>query len=420
MNTDAQKHFPITAGDLNIYHARLIADQQVTYILEFKDRLDLERMQAGLDTIQAALPLLSCVVKKRGSKFQWVKLADYKPSFSVSDSPGNPQDEMLQFISAPCDPESQPPLKVLIIRTGDGDRLCFKIDHVLSDAGGLKFLLYLFAEAYSQEKITQPINPNRGFWQILRAFSLPTLVNAARKADVPRPGPALIAGLFDARPIFIERACLDPQQFEKVYKFGKGSGATINDMLVAAVYRTAFERLQADQDLGYPVMIPIDMRRYLPEEKRGVLGNLSSAVYPRLSRKPEEDFQETLQRVKSTMDAFKKDTPGLGATILMTVGAMRGGRMLRDRYQLAASRGSRFINLTNFGVIEEALCNFGDLQPVQAYGVGPNQYAPGILIAVSTYRKRLYLVVQGNDTQKFQPFVREFLDSILSSLGVLI
>ncbi len=418
MNTDPQNHFPITAGDLNIYHARLIADQQVTYILEFKDRLDLERLQAGLNTVHSTLPLLSCVVKKRGSKFQWVMLADYQPSFSVAEIPGNPQEKMLNFISAPCDPESQPPLKVLVIRTQDGDRLCLKIDHVLSDASGLKFLLYLFAEAYSQGKITQPINPNRGFWQILRTFSVPTLVKAGRKADVPRPGPALIAGQFDTQPIFIEHACLDPQLFEKIYQFGKGFGATINDMLLAAVYRAAFERLQADENLAYPVMIPIDMRRYLAEEKRGVLGNLSSAVYPRLSKTPDEDFKETLQRVKSVMGAFKGDTPGLGATILMTVGAMRGGRMLRDRYQMAASRGSRFINLTNFGVIEEARCNFGDLQPVQAYGVGPNQYAPGILIAVSTYRNVLHLVVQGNDPQKFQPFVRAFLDSILSSLGV--
>jgi len=75
---------------------------------------------------------------------------------------------------------------------------------------------------------------------------------------------------------------------------------------------------------------------------------------------------------------------------------------------------SRFINLTNFGVIDEARCSFGNIQPVQPYGVGPNQYGPGVLITVSTYREYLHLVVQGNDTRKFQPFVREMLESIVN------
>jgi NRPS condensation-like uncharacterized protein len=416
--THIQNHYPIATGDINIYHARLIADQQVAYVLEFKDYLDLDRVQDSLDCLYATFPLLSCVLEKKGMNYQWAKIADFRPSFSLSDISSQGQaafhEKIIQFISQPCDPENQPPLKVYILRTQDGDHLCFKVDHVLSDAGGLKFLLYLFAEAYRQGKITQPINQNRSLRQIFRTFSLTTLVKAARHADVPRPGPALISGQFDSQPVFIEHACLDPRRFEQVRQVAKALGATVNDFLLAALYQVVFERLQVDGDLYYPIMVPVDMRRYLPEEKRGVLGNLSSAVYPRLSKKPGEDFRGTLARVKSVMDGNKQAAPGLGAAILMTIGSMRGGRMLHDRYQIAARHGSRFINLTNFGIIDEAACNFGIIQPVQAYGVGPNQYAPGILIAVSTYRNCLHLVVQGNDTRNFQPFVSEILGSLVS------
>ena len=79
--------------------------------------------------------------------------------------------------------------------------------------------------------------------------------------------------------------------------------------------------------------------------------------------------------------------------------------MMQSRYQQAAARGSRFINFTNFGVPVE-----------QAYGVGPIQYAPGILVALSTYRKKAHFVVQGNDSVKFQPFIHAFLTNIVTDL----
>ena len=90
--------------------------------------------------------------------------------------------------------------------------------------------------------------------------------------------------------------------------------------------------------------------------------------------------------------------------------------MMQSRYQLAASRQSRFICLSNFGVIDKALCNFG--APLsQAYGVGPVQYAPGLLLAVSAFDSTLHLTVQGNDAERFQPFVHNFLNSIVSELA---
>ena len=89
--------------------------------------------------------------------------------------------------------------------------------------------------------------------------------------------------------------------------------------------------------------------------------------------------------------------------------------MMLERYQLAATRSSRFINLTNFGVIDGARCDF-QAPLAQAYGVGPIQYAPGILLALSTYRNTLHFIVPGNDTQRFQLFIHAFLKSILDEL----
>jgi NRPS condensation-like uncharacterized protein len=187
----------------------------------------------------------------------------------------------------------------------------------------------------------------------------------------------LIAGPFDAQPTFIEHVRLGPGEYERVHAAAKRSEATVNDVLLAALYRTVWQQQEVNQAGAFPVMVPVDMRRYLPEDRQEVVANLSSAVYPALAAVPGEPFAKTLTRTLACMRDFKRDCPGLPATILMTTGALRGGQRMQAQYQLAASRNSRFLSLTNFGVVDAARCDFG-VPLTGVYGVGPIQYArPG-------------------------------------------
>jgi NRPS condensation-like uncharacterized protein len=307
-------------------------------------------------------------------------------------------------------------VKLLLVRKHGEDTLCFKVDHTLSDAGGLRHLVSFFAEAYTCGSIGRAVNPNRGFGQVLRQFSPLTLLRAFQKSGLPVPGPGLLHGSFDGVDTFIEHVYLEPHQFEQMRLDAKRAHATVNDMLLAALYQVVFQYLPGDTSMPYPVMVPVDMRRYLPEEQRRIIGNLSSAVYPSLAVLPNEAFQDTLHRVRVCMQAFKQEQPGLGAMLLMALGSVRGGQLLRQRYQRAAARGSRFINYTNFGVMEDEHVAFDRVAVKQVFGVGPIQYAPGFLVAISTYRNTLHFVVQGKGSREFQIAVRQFLDAIRSCL----
>ena len=408
--------FPMTAGDINIFHARLIADQQITFVLAFSERLDRDRLAAAFAVLHQALPVLSSTVEVKGARFRRIAIPGYRPAVSTLNEPTDRMREIACFTGSPCDPECDPPARLLLLRGRDGDTLCFKIDHVVSDAAGLRYLLPLLAEAYTTGRITQPINRDRGFGQVIRRFSPLSIVRAASKANLPVPGAALIQGSLEAPQTFIEHVSIEADRFERMHREAKLAEATINDVLLAGLYQAAFERLPAGDTSAYPVMVPVDMRRYLPEGQRGVLANLSSAVYPSLAPIADETPGDTLNRVKACMGALKQDQPGLGAMLLMSVGALRGGKMIRDRYRRAAGRGSRFINFTNFGILEEGPLAFGRLSPQRAYGVGPIQYAPGVLIAITTYRGALHLVVQGRGNERFRGFVREFLEALLHRL----
>jgi len=414
----ARQAFPVTAGDINIWHARLLADQQVTYVLEFARPLAVDRLRQALAVLNQALPLLGCVVQVSGRRLAWVPLAGGAPLLNVAQAEFEWPGAMARFISQPANPEREPPLKLFLLRRPERDTLAIKVDHMLTDAAGLKFILGLLSEAYSTGSIHSAINPDRGFGQLLRRFSLPALLGAARQASLPRPARVLAAGPFQTGGIFIEHACLEPEAFARLHAAAKGRGATINDAILAAVYRAVFHRLDAGAE-AYPLMVPVDLRRYLPETRRGVVGNLSSALYPLLAPWPNETTDSLLARVQDVLEPMKKGNPGLGAMLLMAVGALWGGEIMRRRYEQAAASDRRFINVTNFGVIGREQAAFEGAPVSEAYGVGPEQNAPGILLALSTYAGTLHFVIQSSDRDHFQPFVRGFLRDVLDGLSCL-
>jgi len=410
--------YPVTAGDINIYHARLIADQQITYVLDCAGRLDAERLNGSLAALRRAVPILGSRLRVEGSRF-WRASAD-EPTCVTTEAAVEPAQAVERFVAAPCDPLSELPLKVQLARGEGGDTLCVKVDHVLTDAAGLKSLLYLLAEAYSAGEIRQPVNLDRGFGQVIGRFSPLELASAALRPSLPKPGAPIAAGPFEAEPTFLEHVTLEPEQFERLHARLRTAGATINDAVLAGLYRVVFERIAAAASVPYPLMVPVDMRRTLPEDRQCVIANLSSAVYPALNAVPGETFGGTLARVSSAMNGFKDRQPGLSAMLLMSLGALGGGSQMRRRYEMASRRGSRFISATNFGVIDSGRIGFDGADVRGAYGIGPIQYAPGILIALSSYGGRLHFVVQSNDRQTFQPVVRDFLGGLVAQLETFV
>lgn len=407
--------YPVTAGDINIYHARLIADQQISYVLECSGRLDGDWLDAGLASLRRAAPILGSLLRVDGPHF-WRAAVDDPLCVSLEPAGSDPAEAVGRFVSAPCDPERELPLKVRLVRGEAGDTLCVKADHTLTDAAGLKSLLYLLAETCSTGAIRQPVNPDRAFGQLLGRFSPFELAHAAAGPGLPRPGAPLAAGPFQAGSIFLEHAVLEPEQFARLHSRARADGATINDVILAALYRAVFERVPAARSAPYPLMVPVDMRRYLPEDRRCAVANLSGALYPALAAVPGETFAHTLARVMAVMNGFKGRQPGLQSLLLMAVGALNGGRLMRRRYQAASVRGSRFINATNFGVIDAQRLAFAGAEVRRAYGIGPIQGAPGVLLALSSFCGALHLVIQGSDRRAFQPVVRDLLVSLLSGL----
>ncbi len=405
--------FPLTAGDLNIYWARAVADQQITFVLEFFDPLDPIRLGQALVALVKRLPILGTVVRADGGRLRRVPVTGYDPSPVVVDDCVDAPREVLRFVSRPCEPTSQPPLKILLLRHGGGDILCVKLDHVLSDAIGVGHLVALLAAEYSGVSDMPAINDRRDLWQVLRAAPLSHLLRAAFAMTLPTPPEPLYAAVGGSAEPFLARLTIGSAGFARLHDFARDHRATINDVLLTAYFRAAFTRRSEPARTPFPMMVPVDMRRYLPLDRRCAIANLSSAVFPALEPVAGESVAATLARVVGLMATLKAASPGLAQALLIQFASLHGGMIMRRRYGNGGPRRRGFISVTNIGAIDEACAAFAGTGARQVYFVGPLQRAPGFLIAVSSFRSNLHLVIQANGGPAYRAFVQAFLDEAL-------
>lgn len=405
-------------GDLNILHSRVITDVSMTFVLELDGRVEVERLDAALQALQCAFPVLSCVVAEQQSVAVRVPVPGYR--LRVRDLRlEEPHGTLRRFLSQPVDPKSEPPLKAALLRDLMGDILAVKVDHVLSDAAGVCVLLEALAALYTSGNVPRPFRHDRGIGQILARFSLPALISALATARLPGPPPPL-DGPRGTGTTFVELERLPPDRLDALRRYGRSHDATLTEIMLASLFRAVFRRVSSRavgrRSLSYPVMLPVDMRQFLPMDRRNVVANLTSSVYPAICPVPHEPFPGTLRRVREAMAGLKRHQLGLGPLMLEGLAASFGGSRMRRRYSRLARGGRGYVCLSNVGVLPELV--FGRVRPRAAYVVGPDRSWPGLLLCVSTYAGTLSVAAQTSGDTAYRLFVRELLHEVLNPVEV--
>jgi NRPS condensation-like uncharacterized protein len=413
--------FPATSQDQVHDLARLVADQQIQVVIAFSGRVDEERMARALRLMLDAEPVLGCHFVDHPWRPYWQRRNDLDrlalcPVMETAD----PGQDMLRFATHPTDPTARPQVQAHLFRNGM-DALCIKVDHGAADATGAKEVAYLVADIYRQlgdDPAYRPV-PNldgsRSQHQVLRRFSLWDKYGAVRHASgmQQRWGFPSSGGKHTSGRTFAVRR-LGAERLEALRAYAKQHQATVNDLLVTAFFRSLFEVVNPEPNLPLPVMVPIDLRRYLPSGRAGAICNLASAFFPAIVRIPGEPFERSLFRVRSAIDAQKASRSGLGGAISISL-ALRTGfapmRLVAHRIRGNSVRHGRSDPvLSNFGLIDPECLNFGDVTVKDAYMLGPTLYAPGLMLAVSTFDSTMTFAVGFSSVATETRIVERFLD----------
>ena len=386
-------------GILLGYHQSGLGIFIIQIELDFDCRLDVHRLRRAFEIVLDAEPILGCRIVPDPRRPFWVRLSPgERGNFFVA------RDETFyaEFLMAPLDPCVEPQIKACLWQKTGGDRLLIKFSHVAGDTGAAKEATARIAAIYralADDPACHP-EPNlagcRDFSQVLHHvpwYAYPRIVmNFLRQTWKSAVPPRSLCLTFPPGPrtpaVYIMRA-LSPERTRELAYYGRARGATLNDMIVAALYRALASVEGWDGRKRLRMQTTIDLRRwYIDGGKAAGICNLSLYEYPHLGRRLGDTFDETLALVSRATSHRKKDWPGLTDICLgPLLKLMSHDRMLRT--MLRASRrfleeGNTMPALTNLGPIDRAAVTF-DRPPVRAHALPPIVFPPLIGLGISGY-----------------------------------
>lgn len=426
MNTLPNRIAAPPADQFN-YALRALGDQSLHMVISFGGFLDEGHLRTAAAAVIAGFPLL-------GSRFvecdkpYWEVLPDIDFNTLVRIHVScDPDADLPAILAIPVDPATGPQLCLHLIRSGDRDTLCITVHHAAMDARGLISCTQLLAESYrSADFRTVPHGEtmDRSLGPVLAQIPDKVIHTIHPAPEIPPKGWAFPVSENCVKGAGFTIRTLLPSYLAAIKQAGKRQGATVNDVLLAAYFRALCTTIHPAPGCRLPVMVSIDLRRYLngsrPVTPYALISNQSVAFAVMI--KPDGQNNEgMIANARDAMRVHKAGYPGIAAAIeTESFGNDTYTRIcervqaMKDTYA-ACQANPPF--LANIGIIPEECVAFDpDLPVVKAFVAGIVIEPPGIALGVTTFKDQITLVT-GYGVPAIPPAAMEaFMDLLISYL----
>jgi len=389
----APKRFKVTTQDAYNYAAsKFFSDQQLAMVLKLDGKLEEDLFEQAIHLTMDLEPILGCQFVENGDEPFWEPRNDLE-NITLLDvvKVDSPEDALETFVNSPIRADLDPLVRARVFRGWNTDTLCVKINHSVCDGGGLKEYVFMLSNIYnalvSGKKCI--VSPNLGRRDQSQILQLAKDTKSLAMKGFPQPTWTLLqkAG---TEPLHCFRVIPKPR-FEEIKKYAQNKSSSVNDVLLAALFRAFFVLNNTSSGSPMIIQVSIDLRRYLSKQKAEAICNLSGALYVALERKDGEEFDGTLARVSAAMNRLKENYPGLESAAGLEYLASQGYIGLEKYLKEASAMGKKF-NVTfpllsNFGVL--SLYGFGKLNVINEFISSPIMYPPGFMLGVSTFNDEM-------------------------------
>ncbi|MHB8063974.1 MAG: condensation domain-containing protein, partial [Ruminiclostridium sp.] len=403
---------PANAYDICNYITKYdIANFQIQAIMKLDGRLDFDKLVRAVRLSFDTEPVLGCQFIKSDPPY-WKRFDDMDNiKFCTIEETDNSDEAVQRFLESPMDMDTDPMVIVKLIRSCD--TIGLKINHVCSDGAGAKEYIQLLSDIYShidQEESVFTPNPSIRSWKDHEKLLSKLSQYNSNTEWSPLSQMLLTTWKFPWKNIRTGKigfaVCRLPYgHLDILSKYAKSRGASINDLILTAVFRAMFEIAKPPYCVPMDIPITIDLRKYLPNHKAEAIRNFSGGVILRINRKANELFEETLSRVMALTKDMKSRHPSFenikGLEVIEKISFHQicaYFKTLTQIIEFASQSPFTIIDrcspiLSNVGFISKSLLKFGENTVTDAYIIPPVIRAPGILIVASTYNGIISLAV---------------------------
>jgi len=403
-----------------------VSNQKLTLVIGANGRFDADLMQNALRLLLLHHPILGYRLSTQTYWPTWRQVDDTHAltPLVITETPDDPQ---FAYNYSACTRSMQATLLVRILRGPHNDTLTIGVDHTIADIAGMKAVAYTLATCYAQ--LGQGLQP-KPLWRRPEPRNLKDIraqISAFRKLRAvcgwraPRGHWQFPTGDKSRQNnvIYVVRH-LGDQSITHLKAYCRRYEATINDILIAALFSSLHDLHDCTPGEKFPVQFTIDLRRYLKPRHHHQVANLSSSTQVWLRKIPANPFGQTLLETHLALAEVKRKMPGVGAAIVMEMmfqlGYGRVKRVLETIFNASLKTGLANPLFINVGLIDDKRLNFGPTEVVSAHVLGPSLLTPGVAMTASGFRDQLTLSTGFSKTMTDPDYISTLLDSMTGLL----
>lgn len=320
-------------------------------------------------------------------------------------------------------------IKIAVFEDDVHSVLAMRVNHMCMDGGDVKYFLATLCENYANIKARnfsalKMKNGSRSYDQVYSKLegedlkSAKNLYKNISKSEDKVYFPWSDSVSEDTNRIV--RRVVDEQSFLALKSIAKKMGVTVNDALMAVVFRTLYELCGLKDDDSLTVSCAIDLRKHIVEGGlNGGLTNHTAWMAVRTLSKG-ESLQDTLVNVIRSTKGFKRDKfMGLYSLPLLKLAYTI---LPHDIAEMAIKIGydNPLIAVSNIGVLDDKKLTFDGLKLVDGFMSGAVKYKPFFLMSVTTLKNRMTLSTAIRGNQKDVEIANRYFDLLMSNLAQLI
>lgn len=411
------------AGEKFQYLVHEFNDNTVRFVLRYPGLIDPDILCAATKAVIEGADILHGSFYNDALNAYWKIHAEYEECgyFQYIRCSGDPMVTAESLSLQPILPESKAQLRCCLVQNESESAIALNISHLCVDGGDGKYLLGKLAEGYNLLCTTGSAenleikNGNRAPEQIYEGISAKEYLSLMKmpESDVnsefpfanDKPGRADMVRVMIPAPVM-----------NAARRRAKAEGATVNDMLLAAVYRAYGALPEVDETAPMKVMSMMDLRRHCDDGESDGLSNMSGTFPTKLTEGVRGSFSDVLAQIAAQTRAAKED-PLVGMDGLPLIhGAVRTVPM--KLLLLAAGKvyGSMSLGLTNLGNIACDTLTMGEMIPTEGLFGGPAKEKPGMQISAASFDGACSLCVVGKYTKEDAVLLKSLLDHVTAEI----
>lgn len=316
-------------------------------------------------------------------------------------------------------------IKIAVFEDDKHSVLAWRNNHMCMDGGDLKYFLATLCENYSCLKkgdysALHMKSGSRSYDQVYSKLEGEDLKHAkGLYKNISKTEDKVAFPWSESVPEDtnrIVRRVINEDDFSKLHTLSKKMGITVNDALMAAVFRSLYEMCGLKDDDSLTVSCAIDLRKHIVEGGlQGGLTNHTAWMAVRTMNKG-ESIQDTIVNVIRSTKEFKRDKfMGLYSLPLLKLAYTIFPQDIAE-FAIKAGYTNPLIAVSNMGLLNEQQLTFDGMKLVDGFISGAVKYKPFFLMSVTTLMKKVTLSTAIRGNQKDVDIANRYFDLVMKNI----